>query len=101
MAYHEHNEAKTDPRADRGSVLESAKRLSRTQDPAPVRPRRPSRNGGNQAGITVSIPGASALLSALVASGLGADRFTFRIPLHGLGVNATRRWTRLRLFGTL
>jgi 16S rRNA (cytidine1402-2'-O)-methyltransferase len=57
-SYHEHNEAKMTPRvSDPGARLVAA---------------------ALDAGVTVvPIPGASALLAALVASGISADRFTF------------------------
>ena len=79
VAYHEHNEAKTTPRLVArlrpASRWRSCRMRGRRCCPIPAR-------GWLRAAIdagvpVVPIPGASALLAALVASGLDADRFTF------------------------
>ncbi|HET9730547.1 MAG TPA: 16S rRNA (cytidine(1402)-2'-O)-methyltransferase [Acidimicrobiia bacterium] len=78
-AYHEHNEAKTTPslvaRLERGAsfALVSDAGTPLISDPGARLVR-----AAIEAGIdVVAIPGPSALLSALVVSGLDADRFTF------------------------
>ncbi|MGE5098369.1 MAG: 16S rRNA (cytidine(1402)-2'-O)-methyltransferase [Deltaproteobacteria bacterium] len=77
--YHEHNEAKTTPslvaRLERGAsfALVSDAGTPLISDPGARLVR-----AAIEAGIdVVAIPGPSALLSALVVSGLDADRFTF------------------------
>jgi 16S rRNA (cytidine1402-2'-O)-methyltransferase len=77
--YHEHNEAKTTPglvaRLQRG---ESLAIVSDAGTPLLSDPGARLVRAAIDAGIdVVAIPGASALLSALVVSGLDADRFTF------------------------
>lgn len=78
-SYHEHNEAKTTPglvaRLERG---ESLALVSDAGTPLLSDPGGRLVRAAIDAGIdVVAIPGASALLSALVVSGLDADRFTF------------------------
>jgi len=79
VPYHEHNEAKVTPglvarlRAGESLALVSDAGTPLLSDPGARLVR-----AAVEAGIRVSpVPGASALLSALVASGLDADRFTF------------------------
>jgi 16S rRNA (cytidine1402-2'-O)-methyltransferase len=79
VPYHEHNEAKATPglvarlRAGASLALVSDAGTPLLSDPGARLVR-----AAVEAGIRVSpVPGASALLSALVASGLDADRFTF------------------------
>lgn len=79
VPYHEHNEAKATPglvarlRAGESLALVSDAGTPLLSDPGARLVR-----AAVEAGIRVSpVPGASALLSALVASGLDADRFTF------------------------
>jgi 16S rRNA (cytidine1402-2'-O)-methyltransferase len=79
VAYHEHNEAKATP-ALVARLLggESLALISDAGTPLLSDPGGRLVRAAIEAGITVSpVPGASALLAALVASGLGADRFTF------------------------
>jgi len=79
VPYHEHNEAKTTPRLierllsgeDLGLVSDAGTPL--LSDPG-ARLVRAAVNAG--VGVT-AVPGASALLAALVSSGLDLDRFTF------------------------
>jgi 16S rRNA (cytidine1402-2'-O)-methyltransferase len=78
-SYHEHNEAKTTPalvrRLQRG---ESLALVSDAGTPLISDPGARLVRAAIDAGVrVVAIPGASALLSALVVSGLDADRFTF------------------------
>jgi 16S rRNA (cytidine1402-2'-O)-methyltransferase len=79
VAYHEHNEAKTTPRlVERLLSGESLALVSDAGTPLLSDPGARLVRAAIEAGVTVSpIPGASALLSALVASGLDVDRFTF------------------------
>ena len=79
VAYHEHNEAKTTPRlVDRLLSGDSLALVSDAGTPLLSDPGARLVRAAIEAGVTVSpIPGASALLSALVASGLDVDRFTF------------------------
>jgi 16S rRNA (cytidine1402-2'-O)-methyltransferase len=79
MAYHEHNEAKATPglvtrlRAGESFALVSDAGTPLLSDPGARLVR-----AAAEAGVRVSpVPGASALLAALVASGLDVDRFTF------------------------
>jgi 16S rRNA (cytidine1402-2'-O)-methyltransferase len=79
LAYHEHNEAKTTPalveRLGRG---ESLALVSDAGTPLLSDPGARLVRAATESGVRVSpVPGASALLAALVASGLDADRFTF------------------------
>lgn len=79
VPYHEHNEAKTTP----GLVarLLSGENLALVSDagtPLLSDPGARLVRAAAEAGVRVSpVPGASALLSALVAAGLDAERFTF------------------------
>ena len=79
VAYHEHNEAKATPglikRLQEG---ESLALVSDAGTPLLSDPGARLVRAAVEAGLRVSpVPGASALLAALVASGLDADRFTF------------------------
>ena len=79
VPYHEHNEAKTTP-ALVGRLLagESLALVSDAGTPLLSDPGGRLVRAAIEAGITVSpVPGASALLAALVASGLDLTRFTF------------------------
>ena len=79
VAYHEHNEAKSTPRLV-GRLLdgESLALVSDAGTPLLSDPGGRLVRAAVEAGVHVSpIPGASALLAALVASGLDVDRFTF------------------------
>ncbi|MDQ6634395.1 MAG: 16S rRNA (cytidine(1402)-2'-O)-methyltransferase [Gemmatimonadota bacterium] len=79
VAHHEHNEAKTTPRlVERLLRGESLALVSDAGTPLLSDPGARLVRAAIDAGVAVSpIPGASALLSALVASGLDVDRFTF------------------------
>jgi 16S rRNA (cytidine1402-2'-O)-methyltransferase len=79
VPHHEHNEAKTTPRlVERLLRGESLALVSDAGTPLLSDPGARLVRAAIDAGIAVSpIPGASALLSALVASGLDVDRFTF------------------------
>jgi 16S rRNA (cytidine1402-2'-O)-methyltransferase len=79
IAYHEHNEAKTTPRlVERLRAGESFGLVSDAGTPLLSDPGSRLVRAALDAGIqVVPIPGASALLAALVASGLELDRFTF------------------------
>jgi 16S rRNA (cytidine1402-2'-O)-methyltransferase len=79
VAYHEHNEAKTTPAlVARLAAGESFALISDAGTPLLSDPGARLVRAAIDAGITVSpVPGASALLAALVASGIVADRFTF------------------------
>jgi 16S rRNA (cytidine1402-2'-O)-methyltransferase len=79
VAHHEHNEAKTTPALVARLVAgESFALISDAGTPLLSDPGARLVRAAVDAGITVSpVPGASALLAALVASGIAADRFTF------------------------
>ena len=79
LAYHEHNEAKATPGlVSRILAGESMALVTDAGTPILSDPGARLVAGAIDVGITVTpIPGASALLAALVASGLPADRFTF------------------------
>lgn len=79
LAYHEHNEAKVTPQVvARLAAGESFALISDAGTPLLSDPGARLVRAAIDAGITVSpVPGASALLAALVASGVAADRFTF------------------------
>ena len=79
IAYHEHNEAKTTPRlVERLLSGESIALISDAGTPLLSDPGGRLVRAAVQADIPVSaVPGASALLAALVSSGLELDRFTF------------------------
>jgi 16S rRNA (cytidine1402-2'-O)-methyltransferase len=79
VAYHEHNEAKATPGlVARMLAGESLALVSDAGTPLLSDPGARLVHAAIDAGIAVSpVPGASALLAALVASGLAVDRFTF------------------------
>lgn len=79
VAYHEHNEAKATPRlVERLLNGESLALVSDAGTPLLSDPGARLVRAAIDAGVLVSpVPGASALLAALVASGLEAERFTF------------------------
>jgi 16S rRNA (cytidine1402-2'-O)-methyltransferase len=78
-AYHEHNEAVATPGlVSRMTAGESFALISDAGTPLVSDPGQRLVNAALEAGIkVVPIPGASAVLAALVASGLDAERFTF------------------------
>jgi 16S rRNA (cytidine1402-2'-O)-methyltransferase len=78
-SYHEHNEAKTTPKlVERLASGEDLALISDAGTPLLSDPGLRLVRAAIDAGIAVvPVPGASALLSALVASGLDAGRFTF------------------------
>jgi 16S rRNA (cytidine1402-2'-O)-methyltransferase len=79
IAYHEHNEAKTTPLLVARLVAgESFALISDAGTPLLSDPGSRLVRAAIDAGVAVApVPGASALLAALVGSGLDADRFTF------------------------
>lgn len=79
VAYHEHNEARTTPAlVDRLQRGESFALISDAGTPLLSDPGGRLVSAALEAGVAVRpVPGASALLAALVASGLAAERFTF------------------------
>jgi 16S rRNA (cytidine1402-2'-O)-methyltransferase len=79
VAYHEHNEAKSTPGlVSRLLEGESLALVSDAGTPLLSDPGARLVRAATEAGVRVSpVPGASALLAALVASGLDVDRFTF------------------------
>ena len=79
VAYHEHNEAKATPALlARLLAGESLALISDAGTPLLSDPGGRLVRAAVEAGVTVSpVPGASALLAALVASGLDVSRFTF------------------------
>jgi 16S rRNA (cytidine1402-2'-O)-methyltransferase len=79
VAYHEHNEAKATPAlVARLLAGESLALISDAGTPLLSDPGQRLVRAAIEAGIVVTpVPGASALLAALVASGLDPDRFTF------------------------
>ena len=79
VAYHEHNEAKTTPRLVARLVAgESFALISDAGTPLLSDPGSRLVRAAIDAGVAVApVPGASALLAALVGSGLDAERFTF------------------------
>lgn len=79
MAYHEHNEAKATPTLiARLLVGDSFALISDAGTPLLSDPGARLVRAAIDAGVTVApVPGASALLAALVGAGLPADRFTF------------------------
>lgn len=78
-AYHEHNEARESPRLVKRMLAgESIALISDAGTPLLSDPGARLVGASLDAGVRViPIPGASALLSALVASGISADQFTF------------------------
>lgn len=79
VAYHEHNEAKATPKlVARLLAGESLAIISDAGTPLLSDPGARLVRAALEAAVPVSpVPGASALLAALVASGLSAERFTF------------------------
>ena len=79
LAYHEHNEARTTPALVARLVAgEDLALISDAGTPLLSDPGARLVRAAADAGVTVSaIPGASALLAALVVSGIDATRFTF------------------------
>lgn len=79
IAYHEHNEARETPRLVRRMLQgESVALVTDAGTPLLSDPGARLVRAAADAGVTVfPIPGASALLAALVASGIPADHFTF------------------------
>ena len=79
VPYHEHNEAKSTPAlVARLLAGESLALISDAGTPLLSDPGQRLVRAAVEAGVAVSpVPGASALLAALVSSGLGMDRFTF------------------------
>jgi 16S rRNA (cytidine1402-2'-O)-methyltransferase len=79
VAYHEHNEAKTTPRlVERLLGGESLALVSDAGTPLLSDPGGRLVRAAIDSGVHVSpVPGASALLAALVAAGLATERFTF------------------------
>ncbi|MGK2935451.1 MAG: 16S rRNA (cytidine(1402)-2'-O)-methyltransferase, partial [Gemmatimonadaceae bacterium] len=78
-AYHEHNEARATPKIlERLSAGLDVALISDAGTPLLSDPGARLVAGAIEAGIdVVPVPGASALLAALSAAGLGAERFTF------------------------
>ena len=78
-AYHEHNEARTTPKIlERLAAGQDVALISDAGTPLLSDPGARLVAGAVEAGIdVVPVPGASALLAALTAAGLGAERFTF------------------------
>jgi 16S rRNA (cytidine1402-2'-O)-methyltransferase len=78
-SHHEHNEAKTTPRlVERLVEGEDMALITDAGTPLLSDPGQRLVRAAIEAGVPIiPVPGASALLSALVASGLSADRFTF------------------------
>ena len=79
LAYHEHNEARETPRLVRRMLGgESVALISDAGTPLVSDPGARLVRAAGDAGVTVvPVPGASALLAAVVASGIPADQFTF------------------------
>jgi 16S rRNA (cytidine1402-2'-O)-methyltransferase len=79
LAYHEHNEAKMTPRlVERLAAGESFALISDAGTPLVSDPGARLVDAAAAAGLpVVPVPGASAMLAALVVSGLDASRFTF------------------------
>jgi 16S rRNA (cytidine1402-2'-O)-methyltransferase len=79
LSYHEHNEARTaDARVARMVAGESMALISDAGTPLLSDPGARLVAAATQAGVrVVPVPGASALLAALVASGISTSRFTF------------------------
>jgi 16S rRNA (cytidine1402-2'-O)-methyltransferase len=79
VAYHEHNEAKSTPALVARLVAgESLALISDAGTPLLSDPGQRLVRAAVDAGVTIApVPGASALLAALVSSGLDVDRFTF------------------------
>ena len=91
QAYHEHNEAREAPRAvARLLAGESLALVSDAGTPLVSDPGARLVHAAVAAGVqVVAVPGASALLAALVSSGLAGERFTFFGFLPRSGVSRT------------
>ena len=91
LSYHEHNEARTaDALVTRLTAGESMALISDAGTPLLSDPGARLVAAAIEAGVrVVPIPGASALLSALVASGISAERFTFFGFLERRGAERT------------
>ncbi|MBK5187973.1 MAG: 16S rRNA (cytidine(1402)-2'-O)-methyltransferase [Gemmatimonadaceae bacterium] len=91
LSYHEHNEARTaDALVARMAAGESMALISDAGTPLLSDPGARLVSAAIEAGVrVVPIPGASALLSALVASGISAERFTFFGFLERKGAERT------------
>lgn len=91
LSYHEHNEARTaDALVARMAAGESMALISDAGTPLLSDPGARLVAAAIEAGVrVVPIPGASALLSALVASGISAERFTFFGFLERKGAERT------------
>jgi 16S rRNA (cytidine1402-2'-O)-methyltransferase len=91
-SYHEHNEAKSTPGlVERLLAGDDIALISDAGTPVVSDPGHRLVRAAIEAGVAVvPIPGASALLAALVASGLDPERFTFYgfLPRKGKGRNA-------------
>lgn len=92
QSYHEHNEAAVTPRLiERLVAGESMALITDAGTPLVSDPGARLVRAAIDAGLRVSpVPGASALLSALVAAGIAADRFTFFGFLPRKGADRTR-----------
>lgn len=101
VAYHEHNEAKTTPElVARLAAGESFALISDAGTPLLSDPGARLVRAAIDAGIRVSpVPGASALLAALVASGIVADRFTFYGFLARKGKDRTETVREIAVLG--
>ena len=97
-SYHEHNEAKMTPRVvSRLTAGESVALISDAGTPLLSDPGERLVRAAIDAGIDIiPIPGASALLAALVASGMSTDRFTFYGFLPRKGRERTTTLAELR-----
>ena len=91
-SYHEHNEAKTTPAlVERLLGGENLALITDAGTPLVSDPGQRLVRAAIDAGIqVVAVPGASALLAALVASGLPADKFTFHGFLPRKGKERTK-----------
>jgi 16S rRNA (cytidine1402-2'-O)-methyltransferase len=104
-SYHEHNEARESPRLVQRLLRgDSVALISDAGTPLLSDPGARLVAAAIEAGVQViPIPGASALLSALVASGLSAERFTFLgfLPRKGHEREATLRLIARSPFTTI
>ncbi len=92
QSYHEHNEAAATPRLiERLAAGESMALITDAGTPLVSDPGARLVRAAIDAGVRVSpVPGASAVLAALVGAGLAADRFTFFGFLPRKGADRTR-----------
>ena len=92
QSYHEHNEAAATPRLiERLGAGESMALITDAGTPLVSDPGARLVRAAIDAGVRVSpVPGASAVLAALVGAGLAADRFTFFGFLPRKGADRTR-----------